>query len=99
MSFVCRHRIPASLNLIVRARIMGSASTNYFQWFYFSFRGRTGRQAYWLFAILPAFLLGVALGIVNFVVHIPECTFLLIILAIAPLLVWSGTAVSVKRLH
>jgi uncharacterized membrane protein YhaH (DUF805 family) len=76
---------------------MGSAS--YFQWFYFSLRGRTGRQAYWLFAILPAFLLGVALGIINFAVHVPERAFLVFILAVAPLLVWSGIAVSVKRLH
>ena len=50
---------------------MGSASTTYFKWFYFSFRGRTGRQAYWIFMVLPSVLLGVALGIINFIAPIP----------------------------
>jgi uncharacterized membrane protein YhaH (DUF805 family) len=78
---------------------MGSASSTYFKWFYFSFRGRTGRQAYWIFMVLPSVLLGVALGIVSFTAPISQRAIVVSFLGLAPVLTWSGAAVSVKRLH
>ena len=70
---------------------------NYFAWFYFSLRGRIGRQAYWVFMVIPAFLIGVLFGFVHY--FISDRALLVLIVLLAPLLAWSGIAVSVKRLH
>jgi uncharacterized membrane protein YhaH (DUF805 family) len=78
---------------------MGSASTNYFKWLYFSVRGRIGRQAYWLFMILPCFLTGIMLGFLIPALHIPIRMVLVLFFILLPVLVWVGIAVSVKRLH
>jgi uncharacterized membrane protein YhaH (DUF805 family) len=78
---------------------MVGASTSYFLRFYFSVQGRTGRKAYWLFYILPAVLTGVMFGFLISTVHIPTRSALVLLIALAPLLVWVGLADSVKRLH
>jgi hypothetical protein len=51
--------------------IMGSSSTSYLKWLYFSVRGRIGRQAYWLFMVLPFLLTGIVLGFLILSLHIP----------------------------
>jgi uncharacterized membrane protein YhaH (DUF805 family) len=78
---------------------MVSTSSSYFMRFYFSVQGRTSRKAYWLFYILPVVLTGAVLGFLISRVHIPALSALLLLIALAPLLVWVGIAVSVKRLH
>jgi uncharacterized membrane protein YhaH (DUF805 family) len=78
---------------------MVSASTNYFKRFYFSVQGRTGRRAYWLFMVLPAMLFGMALGFIAPAIHMSPQSLLVVLLLLAPLLIWVGVAVSVKRLH
>jgi uncharacterized membrane protein YhaH (DUF805 family) len=94
-----RRRSRASLNLIVRVQIVASASANYFRRFYFSIEGRIGRRAYWLFMVLPAFLVGVVLGFVSSVPPVSSRWPVAIVILIAPLLIWIGGAVSIKRLH
>jgi uncharacterized membrane protein YhaH (DUF805 family) len=75
---------------------MSSASTHYFRWFYFSFIGRAGRQAYWFFWAVPSVLLGIVLGVIA---HFTEHAISLLLLLLAPAFLWSSVAVSVKRLH
>jgi uncharacterized membrane protein YhaH (DUF805 family) len=79
--------------------IMSSASTGYFKWFYFSLRGRTGRRSYWMFLCLPSFLAGLVLGFLTPILHISAHALIVFILALSPLFIWIGIAVSVKRLH
>jgi uncharacterized membrane protein YhaH (DUF805 family) len=69
------------------------------RWFYFSVRGRIGRQAYWLFMVLPFLLTGIVLGFLILSLHIPFRMVLVLLLTLVPVLVWVGIAVSVKRLH
>jgi uncharacterized membrane protein YhaH (DUF805 family) len=78
---------------------MASASTSYFKWFYFSMQGRTGRRAYWLFLILPLFLVGFMLGLFIRTFHISLLFGAALLLALVLLLFWISVAVSVKRLH
>ena len=78
---------------------MVNASTSYFMRFYLSVEGRTGRKAYWLFYISPVVLIGVAFGFLISTVYIPARSAWVLLIAPAPLLVWVGIAVSVKRLH
>jgi uncharacterized membrane protein YhaH (DUF805 family) len=78
---------------------MGSSGTSYFKWFYFSVRGRVGRQAFWLFMVLPFFLIGIVLGFLILSLHIPFRMVLVLLFTLLPVLVWVGIAVSVKRLH
>lgn len=78
---------------------MVNASTSYFMRFYLSVQGRTGRKAYWLFYISPVVLIGVAFGFLISTVYIPARSAWVLLIAPAPLLVWVGIAVSVKRLH
>jgi uncharacterized membrane protein YhaH (DUF805 family) len=78
---------------------MGSSSISYFNWFYFSVRGRIGRQAFWLFMVLPFFLIGIVLGFLILSLHIPFRMVPVLLLTLLPVLVWVGIAVSVKRLH
>ena len=78
---------------------MASASVNYFRRFYFSIEGRIGRRAYWLFMVLPAFLVGVVLGLVSPVLPPSSRWPIAIVVLLAPLLIWVGVAVSIKRLH
>jgi uncharacterized membrane protein YhaH (DUF805 family) len=78
---------------------MGTTSTRYFQSFYFSLRGRIGRQAYWVFGILPFFLAGVVLGVLVPALHISARNLMVPLLMLSPILAWMGIAISVKRLH
>jgi len=78
---------------------MGTASSGYFNSFYFSFKGRIGRQAYWVFGILPFFLAGFVLGIFVPAFHISGRTLMVPLLILSPILAWTGIAISVKRLH
>jgi uncharacterized membrane protein YhaH (DUF805 family) len=71
----------------------------YFKWFYLSLRGRIGRQAYWLFFIVPSVLLGVFLGIAQSVLSISDESIQRFFIVTAPLIIWIGIAVSVKRWH
>jgi uncharacterized membrane protein YhaH (DUF805 family) len=75
---------------------MGSASTNYYSSFYFSFRGRVSRQAYWFFMVAPSVLLGILFGVVA---HFAEHASFVSLVLLAPVLLWSSVAVSLKRLH
>jgi uncharacterized membrane protein YhaH (DUF805 family) len=78
---------------------MSGSSANYFKRFYFSFQGRTGRQAYWLFMCLPASLIGFLLGIIESRVHFPDRGALVFGVPLILFLAWSGAAVAVKRFH
>lgn len=78
---------------------MPKSSGSYFKWFYFSRRGRIGRQAYWVFFIVPSVLLGVFLGIAQSVFSISDGSIQRFFIVIAPLIIWIGIAVSVKRWH
>ena len=68
---------------LLEREILGSASTNYFKWLYFSVRGRIGRQAYWLFMILPCFLTGIMLGFLIPALHIPIRMVLVLLFILA----------------
>jgi uncharacterized membrane protein YhaH (DUF805 family) len=78
---------------------MVGTSSGYFKRFYFSFQGRTGRQAYWIFYFLPVFLIGVVLGFLSEVLRLPSRNLLAVLIVLAPFIVWIHAAVSVKRLH
>jgi uncharacterized membrane protein YhaH (DUF805 family) len=78
---------------------MAEPSSNYFKRLYFSLQGRVSRQAYWLFFFLPLFLIGVVLGFLIGGMHVPSRNVVVILFLLAPLLIWVGVAVSVKRLH
>jgi uncharacterized membrane protein YhaH (DUF805 family) len=52
-----------------------------------------------MFMVLPSILLGIVLGIVSFIAPISQRAIVVSFLGLAPVLTWSSTAVSVKRLH
>lgn len=59
------------------------------KWFYFSFNGRINRQPFWLYYVVPAFILNMLL---NFM--IPAVGMI-----VALVLLWVGLAVGAKRCH
>jgi uncharacterized membrane protein YhaH (DUF805 family) len=72
---------------------------NYFKWFYFAFDGRTGRRPYWLYFVLPFFLLGIAFGIATRAAGLSERAFIALLLLLAVPSLWTYIAVGVKRFH
>jgi uncharacterized membrane protein YhaH (DUF805 family) len=69
--------------------------------FYFSPRGRTSRQFYWLFGALPLFVLGILLGTMVLAArpYVSPLVLLVFMLGVVILAVWSGAAISIRRLH
>jgi uncharacterized membrane protein YhaH (DUF805 family) len=67
--------------------------------FYFSPRGRTGRQAYWLIGLLPPFLLGVAIGFTYRSFGMSRDHILMLIALTIPVAWWVWIALGARRLH
>jgi len=67
--------------------------------FYFSARGRTGRQPYWLFGVLPLSLLGVAAGILGGYLRSWRPELLVFLVLLMPVVLWSWVSLGARRLH
>ena len=68
--------------------------------FYFSPRGRTGRQFYWLLGVLPLFLLGVAAGILGGYLRSSGQDLLIFYFVLSmPFVLWAWVSLGARRLH
>lgn len=72
---------------------------NFLARFYFSPQGRTGRQAYWLFGVVPLVALGVVVGLVALYLHNHRVSPLMLLGLFALLSLWIGVALGSRRLH
>jgi len=72
---------------------------NFAAHFYFSPRGRTGRQAYWLFGVIPLFMLGLLLGFAAGYFRMSRDTLLILLGLLTPLALWIWIALGSRRLH
>ena len=67
--------------------------------FFFSARGRTGRQLYWLFGVLPLFVAGLLIGFFAAYLGMSRDALLVVLGLLVPLAAWIWVCLGARRLH
>jgi uncharacterized membrane protein YhaH (DUF805 family) len=67
--------------------------------FYFSPRGRTGRRLYWVFGVVPLFVVGLLVGFFTAHFGMSQDSLLWLLGLLMPIAAWIWICVGARRLH